>query len=184
MPRHLRQPLSEEFLRLQGDLFAPDATHLPSDTDLAIMYQQFNERYFAGTLPQATVSWSTRMRIAGCCYPNERDIRLSTHYHAHYPDDLKGTLLHEMLHLIYPSHNADFKAAAERLGISIHCKDYPGVHPRSKYVYICPGCGEVYRRSKRADMSCGKCSGDRYDPRYKLVLKQAQKPRQSRRRDR
>ncbi len=184
MARHRRQLTNPEFLKLQGDLFAPDPSRLPSEAELLSMFHQHNRDYFADTLPTAKIRWSTRMRIAGCCYPEQREIRLSRHYHAHYPEDLPATLLHEMLHLVYPSHNAAFKAAAARLGISIYCKDYPGVHPRSKYTYICPNCGEVYRRQKRADMSCGKCSGSGYDPRFKLVLRQGPKTRKLARRGR
>ncbi len=177
--RHLANP---EFLKRQGDLFAPDPARLPSEGELLAMFHRFNQEYFAGTLPVATIRWSTRMRIAGCCYPTEREIRLSRHYHTHYPEEVRATLLHEMLHLIYPSHNTRFKAAAERLGISVYCKDYPGAHPRSKYTYVCPGCGEVYHRQKRANMSCGKCSGKTYDPRYKLVLTRAPQDKKSARR--
>jgi len=157
----------------QGDLFAPDPSRLVDGKELTRLYEQINEKHFAGKLPSARVEWSSRLRIAGNCRPDEREIRLSISYHTHYPEEIINTLIHEMLHLVYPIHNASFRRAAQRIGISLHCRDYPGMHPRSRYVYLCPNCRTVYRRQKRADISCGKCSGQAYDSRYKLVLKKS-----------
>ena len=155
----------------QGDLFAPDPSRLVDGKELTRLYEQFNEEHFGGELPSACVEWSSQLHIAGQCRPNQREIRLSVRYHTHYPEEIANTLIHEMLHLIYPTHDVSFRRAAQRIGISLHCRDYPGMHPRSRHVYLCPNCRTVYRRQKRADISCGKCSGRAYDSRYKLVLK-------------
>ncbi len=157
----------------QFDLFAPNTSRLPDDSDLIRLFNVLNVRHFNGVLPPARVEWSSRLRIAGNCYPKERIIRLSVRYHTHYPEEIEKTLLHEMLHLVYPGHDRHFKVAAAKLGISIHCREYPDMHPRLRYTYVCPGCRTVYHRQKRANVSCGKCSGGRYDPRYKLVLKKS-----------
>ncbi len=138
-----------------------------------MLFNRLNEKHFDNKLPPAQVSWSTRLRIAGNCRPDSREIRLSVSYHIHFPEEVEHTLLHEMLHLIYPTHDAAFKRAAEKLGVSINCREYPGVHPRSRFVYICPGCRTVYHRQKRGNISCGKCSGNGYDPRFKLVLQKS-----------
>ncbi len=168
---------------VQADLFAPDPSRLPDSEELRHLYNRFNKKYFVGKLPVADIDWSTRLRIAGNCRPDKREIRLSVRYHTYYPEEITNTLLHEMLHLVYPKHNLSFRRAAEKLGVTIHCREYPGMHPRSRLTYICPQCRAVYHRQKRADISCGKCSGRAYDPRYKLVLKKSstRRPRVHRR---
>ncbi len=160
-------------MAMQADLFAPDLRRLPGTEELALLFNRLNEKHFDNRLPKARILWSTRLRIAGNCCPNQREIRLSISYHTHYPEEVEHTLLHEMLHLIHPTHNAAFRQAAKKLGVALNCREYPGVHPRSRYVYICPGCRTVYHRQKRADISCGKCSGRAYDPRFKLVLQKS-----------
>jgi len=164
---------------LQIDLFEPDLRRLPSTAELALLFNRLNGKYFNNQLPPAQVGWSTRLRIAGNCRPDDREIRLSVSYHLHFPEEIEHTLLHEMLHLLYPTHDTAFRQAAERLGVSMNCRDYPGVHPRSRYVYICPECRTVYHRQKRADISCGKCSGHAYDPRFRLVLQKSPARRRS-----
>lgn len=158
---------------MQIDLFAPDLQRLPGKDELTDLFNRLNTEYFDNRLSAAQVRWSTRLRIAGNCRPDTREIRLSAKYHTHFPMEIEHTLLHEMLHLIYPTHNSAFRREAEKLGVSINCREYPGVHPRSRYVYICPGCQTVYYRQKRADISCGKCSGRSYDPQFKLVLQKS-----------
>ena len=166
-------PPASPALAEQGDLFAPDPVRLPDIEDLGRMYNSLNDKHFEGKLPSARIKWSKRLRIAGNCRPDTGDIRMSVHYHTHFPEEIEYTLIHEMLHLIHPKHNAAFRRAAEKLGVSVHCREYPGLHPRSRYTYICPNCRGVYHRQKRADISCGKCSGRRYDPRYRLVLQKS-----------
>jgi len=154
----------------QGDLFGPCPERLPSDGELLELFNRLNRRHFAGTLAPARITWSTRMRIAGGCRPDTREIRLSVLYHTHYPEELENTLVHEMLHLVHLTHSTAFRQAAEKLGVSIHCREYPGIHPRSRYVYLCPNCRTVFHRRRRGNISCGKCSGRAYDPRFRLVL--------------
>jgi predicted SprT family Zn-dependent metalloprotease len=170
-PRVSRKSGTEALTAVQGDLFAPDPGRLPEDKDLARMYADFNQRYFGGALGPAQVMWSQRMRIAGNCRPETREIRLSIQYHTFYPDELESTLLHEMLHLLYPTHDASFRHAAEKLGVSLHCREYPGIQSPSRHVYVCPGCNSVFYRRKRANLACASCSGGTYDERFKLLLK-------------
>jgi len=158
----------------QYDLFASDPTRLVEDRELRRLYDKLNQQYFGGKLPPAQIEWSTRMRIAGSCRPDKPEIRLSVSYHTYYPEEIESTLLHEMLHILFPKHDRNFRRAAENLGVSIHCREYPGIHSRSKYVYMCPHCRTVYYRQRRArNISCGACSGGKYDERYKLVLKKS-----------
>ena len=161
---------ADAFPASHGDLFFSHHTCLPGNDELANLFVRLNQKHFTGSLPVARVQWSNRLRIAGSCRPQTREIRLSSLYHTHYPDELESTLLHEMLHLVYPTHNAEFCRFAEKLGIAVHCREYPGIHPRSRYVYQCPNCRTVFHRRRRGNISCGKCSGGAYDPRFRLVL--------------
>lgn len=155
----------------QADLFATFGIELPNEAELARRFRAFNEEFFDGTLPRARVRWSTRMRIAGTCDHQRRIIRLSRPYHEHFPADIDDTLKHEMIHLIHHSHDAAFRREATRLGASIHCREYPGLHPRARFVYICPACGTVYHRTRLERLFCGTCSRNRFDPRFQLILR-------------
>lgn len=157
--------------KAQTDLFAPRAVVLPPPDELARRYAEFNLRYFRNALPPVTIKWSNRMRIAGTCDSRRRIITLSHTYHTHFPDDVDDTLKHEMIHLRCPNHDAAFRREAARVGASVHCRDYPELHPRARYMYICPTCGQEYPRVRRAQLYCGRCARCGFDPRFKLVLR-------------
>lgn len=155
----------------QLDIFSSLGAALPGETELALLFARLNAEHFAQSLPEASVRWSSRMRIAGTCDTRRRVITLSRPYHAHFPEDLEDTLKHEMIHLRHPHHDADFRREAERVGTTIHCREYPGLHPRARYVYTCPCCGAKYHRArKERQLYCGRCARRRLDPRFLLVL--------------
>jgi len=168
---HVKQSLLHSTPKAQTDLFAPRPVVLPSTDELARRFAEFNLRYFANTLPPVTIKWSKRMRIAGTCDSYRKIITLSHTYHTHFPDDVDDTLKHEMIHLRIPRHDAAFRREAACIGTSVHCRDYPELHPRARYVYICPACGMEYPRAKRAQLYCGRCARRGFDPRFKLILK-------------
>lgn len=142
---------------------------IPTESELNELFDALNEQFFAGGLPKARVEWSSRMKHAGKCMSMQRIIRLGESYHRYYPEDVVDTLKHEMIHLMIPSHGADFKKEARRIGASFHAKNYPGMLRGMKYLYTCPGCGAMFPSMKRyRERSCGKCSKGRYDPRFKL----------------
>lgn len=161
----------QSLAKAQTDLFAPRAVVLPDAAELARRYAQFNLRYFRNTLPRVIIKWSKRMRIAGTCDSHRRIITLSHTYHTHFPDDVDDTLKHEMIHLRCPHHDAAFRREAARIGASVHCRDYPELHPRARYMYVCPVCDTEYPRVKRAQLYCGRCARRGFDPRFKLVLR-------------
>jgi len=154
----------------QLDFFSMLTTRLPDEAELARRFSWFNEHYFNGALPAAGVRWSSRMRIAGTCDSRKRIITLSRVYHTHFPEDVNDTLKHEMIHLRNHGHDADFRREAERVGATIHCKEYPGLHPRARFVYICPHCRTLFHRSKRERLYCGVCARNRLDTRFILLL--------------
>jgi hypothetical protein len=46
------------------------------------------------------------------------------------------------------------------------------VQPKLKYTAVCVGCKSEYSKSRiaRKSCSCGKCSGGKYNPNFKLVF--------------
>ena len=140
------------------------------DPFLQCLFDELNRSYFGGTL-RARVEWSTRMRVvAGTCDWRRGLIRISWQYHQQRPGELRATLLHEMLHLkLRRGHDAVFKAEASRLGVPLYAPGPPLRRPY-RYVYACPACGLRVLRRRKGNWSCGRCSGGRYDPRFRLRL--------------
>ncbi len=155
----------------QLDLIASVQIILPSEEELQLRFARFNVELFKSKLPIATIRWSTRMRIAGTCHRHRALITLSVPYHERFPDDVDDTLKHEMIHLRYAGHGPAFKREAQRVGASIHCRAYEGIHPRAKYVYACPTCWREFHRTKPGELFCGRCSKGRLLPQFQLVLK-------------
>jgi SprT-like protein len=148
----------------------PDETQaLPDQSRLFEMFMTINRKYFGGSLPLVSIEWSNRMRVAGKYYVDQKLIKLGRKYHAYYPEEVEDTLKHEMVHILYPNHGPQFKREAARIGTSNHARDYPGGRSPHKYIYVCPVCGQKYYRHRRLRMaSCGTCSKNGYDSRFKL----------------
>jgi len=149
------------------------AEALPAVAELYRLYDIFNMVHFKGRLPRVKIEYSGRMLIAGSYTPSLKVIKIGRKYHEIFRDEIEDTLLHEMIHLIYPNHDANFKALAHRLGVSLKARAHPDLRAPYKYLYVCPVCGKEYPRRKQYRMaSCGICSrGHGFDPRCKLVLK-------------
>lgn len=144
---------------------------LPDEDELQRMFSRINFQYFSGRLPEVKIEWSNRLRMAGKYLINDRIIRLGRRYHEHFPQEVEDTLKHEMIHILYPDHGRLFRAEAVRIGASRYARDYPGARMSYKYIYACPACGQKYYRRKRYRMvSCGYCSNNGYDERFKLRL--------------
>jgi predicted SprT family Zn-dependent metalloprotease len=147
---------------------------LLSESELEEIYDSLNRVYFRGALPTAYLTWSTRLRIAGKCYPDldPPKIVLSRMYHEHFPGDLEATIKHEMIHLKYRRHGKRFKAEARRVGALLHTREYPGLRRKPVYVYACPACGREYTYRRRVrNLACSRCSNGHYDSRFRLYLK-------------
>ncbi len=145
---------------------------LPDIAELYRMFDIYNGQYFDSKLPRVKITWSKRMLVAGAYYPGKREIRLSVKYHTVFPEEVYDTLKHEMIHIIHLRHDAAFKRVAKRIGASIRATEHPSLRKPPRYVYICPHCLTEYPRQKRLRMaSCGRCSKNGFDARYKLLLK-------------
>lgn len=139
-------------------------TDLPcSQEELHRLYARLRILYF--TTPQGQcvlpppelvrVEWSHRITAsAGLCYPAKRLIRLSTHYHARFPEDVEATLLHEMIHLIVPGHGPAFQAwlklINERGGrVARYAKARAKPRQNPRWLYRCVQCGARIPRYRR-----------------------------------
>lgn len=151
-----------------------------TDVKLKLMYNHYNKVCFGGKLPQHTaVEWSTHMtRGAGYCRTirrrNERPrflIKMSTHYHQRFTDEVEDTLVHEMIHVLHPndSHGPKFLATMHdlnnRFGFTLAVKATG--RAKVNYVYVCVSCGYRYERVRKINLStssCGakSCRGDLY----------------------
>jgi predicted metal-dependent hydrolase len=91
--------------------------------DLEKMFEQLNEKYFAGSLRQPHIGWSTRSwrRQFGCYDPGPNQILLNRRmdHHAVPRVAVEYVLYHEMLHVKHPtrrsgcslvSHSSEFRA--------------------------------------------------------------------------
>jgi len=161
---------------------------LPEADEMSKMYNQFNGLYFDHKLPpvkNVEISWSTKMTSsAGSCRVEKKrkgkiiktrySIRLSQHYHKKYPEEVTGTLLHEMIHILVPGHGKNFHKWLQHINklggrVSRHSRE-PAASP--KWKYICKKCGEkIYRRRQFKGLvsekyRCRLCGG-RWDE-YKL----------------
>ncbi len=145
---------------------------LPPLEELYQLFDKFNILYFDNKLPQVKIEYSTRMTNAGSYTPALKLIKISKKYHEIFPNDIEDTLKHEMIHIIYFYHNADFKKEAARIGASLKAKSHPSLRRKPKYMYFCPNCKKEYPRQKRLRMaSCGICSDKgKFDFRFKLKL--------------
>ncbi|HSG98787.1 MAG TPA: SprT-like domain-containing protein [candidate division Zixibacteria bacterium] len=151
--------------------FAKPPDKLPSLAELYRLFDMYNLVHFDGNLPRVKLTYSARMLAAGSCAPYDKEIRIGVRYHQLFPEDLDDTLIHEMIHLIHPTHDRDFKRVANRLGVSVYARSHPDLRRPPKYLYECPGCQRRYPRQKRLRLtSCGMCSGSRYNERFKLRL--------------
>lgn len=153
------------------DISSERAQELPDQGGLYEMFMVVNRKHFGSSLPRVSIEWSKRMRVAGKYYVDQKLIKLGRKYHEYYPDEVEDTLKHEMVHILYPNHGPQFKREAARIGASGNARDYPGGKSPHKYIYICPACGQKYYRHRRLRMaSCGTCSKNGYDERFKLKL--------------
>lgn len=156
-----------------------------TDTQLKMLYNKYNAEVFNNRLPKwLKVYWTNKMtKCAGICRHRrkrnpdgstrlESEIGLSIPYHQKFPDDVSNTLVHEMIHVLYPrdKHGPLFRNEMDRvnrqhnMGITIYSKER-ATEKKYKYIYACSSCDQEYRRIKQVDLSrssCGVCRGELY----------------------
>ena len=76
---------------------------------------QLSERYLSGRARPVSVRWVTNQNSRwGSCTPSDRTIRLSHKLRTMPPWVVDYVLVHELVHLLVPGHDADFWALVER----------------------------------------------------------------------
>lgn len=145
-----------------------------TDTDLKKLYNEYNKKCFDNQLPKLVgVEWSSRMTSsAGICQRTRNKktreitfkIKLSTHYHEKYPEEIIDTLVHEMIHVYHPGegHGALFLDTMNRLNNEFGFKLAVYAHDRAterkiNYLYACKNCGYEYKRVKRINTDTNFC---------------------------
>ena len=143
------------------------------NNNLYELYKIFNSKYFNNNLPKSSdiiIEWSGRLTAsAGICYPKSFKpiIRLSTHYHKDFPEDVECTLLHEMIHLKVQGHGKDFKNEISRINsLGGNAKRYSkrrATEKKTNWIYKCLSCNKEYKRTRRFPninkYRCGVCKG-------------------------
>jgi predicted SprT family Zn-dependent metalloprotease len=137
------------------------------------LYDNLNKKYFNDNLPKSSeiiLEWSGRLTAsAGVCYrkPKNSVIRLSTHYHKDFPEEIENTLLHEMIHLKVKGHGPEFKKEINRI-ISLGGKvkrfsKRRATKKRINWIYKCKKCSKQYERNRKITTlkryRCGICKG-------------------------
>lgn len=144
---------------------------------LAALFWELNFRHFGGILTPIKVRFSGRLKTTGGQYfkKPKRLIQISTRYleMERAWDEITDTLGHEMVHywldfLGKPcGHTHEFRVKLKACGFNRYSRLTP---IRARYLYLCPACGIQYYRRRRGIWSCGPCSGEKFNPRFKLVL--------------
>lgn len=95
-------------------LQAKDRRRRPSDEALAARAALLSQRYLAGRARPLSVAWVDNQHARwGSCTPGDATIRVSSRLRAMPSYVLDYVLLHELAHLLQPSHGARFWALLE-----------------------------------------------------------------------
>ena len=141
---------------------------------------------------KVSVFWNSRMRTtAGRAFWPEAKIELNPKLKEVAADQVHGTLLHELAHLIayqrsgrrrIKAHGVEWQLACADLGIAgesaTHSLPLPGRTMARKWRYTCATCGESFDRVRRIKryagcyVCCKKYNGVYYHRKYRLVESQ------------
>lgn len=151
------------------------------ESELQLLFAHLNNQHFGGEIPAHRIAYNARFsNMAGRITYKPPLIELSAKHFEKNPDGLRETLLHEMIHAwLYargkdPGHSAAFKRKMRELGLSSIYHDLGSAAPRKestrRFILRCDACQAELLRKRRppGNVSCGRCSRRRYDPRYKL----------------
>ncbi|MDJ0522068.1 MAG: SprT-like domain-containing protein [Planctomycetota bacterium] len=138
------------------------------DVEFRLALEAVGRVLFIERWPDVPLRWNRRLRRAGRAVIDRRGsrfraafIEISPVYFEVYPEDLRGILVHEAVHvgLAYLGrpfgHGAEFRTTCEAAGGLLHSRWLPG----RVFRYRCPVCGVVLERRRRAADSrwCADC---------------------------
>jgi predicted SprT family Zn-dependent metalloprotease len=148
-------------------VLSPEALRVERDAALESVGQALAiERW-----PSVPLRWNRRLRRAGRAIVEARhgrvvraEIELSPAYFEVYPDDLRGILVHEAVHVGLAlvgkpfGHGPHFRRACRRAGGLLHSRALPG----RVFRYLCPVCRAVLERRRRpaGDRWCARCAAE------------------------
>jgi predicted SprT family Zn-dependent metalloprotease len=143
---------------------------LPAVADLQLLFAQLNYLHFDGEIPTYRIAYNARFaNLAGRITYKPPTIELSPKHLAGKPDELRETLLHEMIHAWLhakgqnPGHTPAFKRKMRELGLRSIYHDLGTAKPLNesskRYILRCEKCTmEVLRKRKPpANVVCARC---------------------------
>jgi predicted metal-dependent hydrolase len=111
--------------RLRKRLEGRKAKRNLSDTDLQQRAEMLNQKHFDGKLEWRSIAWvSNQDQRWGSCTPTQGTIRISHRLAEFPPFVLDYVLVHELAHLIEPSHNRRFWSLVKRYPLSERARGY------------------------------------------------------------
>ena len=136
------------------------------EIDLQCMYIRLNKEMFEDKLPNnIRVVWSKKMTktAAQCKYSVDYksgvavrtpiEIKISTHYHNRYPNELLETMVHEMIHVKYPydGHGKEFNREMDKLNkkFDIGVRVFATGRAVVNFIYTCKKCELKYEKAKK-----------------------------------
>ena len=97
--------------KMTARLAAQERRRRPGEGELVARAAELSDRYLGGLARPASVAWVGNQRSRwGSCTPADRTIRLSSRLQGMPTWVVDYVLLHELAHLLEPSHNARFWA--------------------------------------------------------------------------
>lgn len=146
------------------------ALDVPAEADLQLLFAQYNFAHFDGEIPSFKIAYNARFsNVAGRITYKPPLIELSPKHLNGKPEELRETLLHEMIHAWLhargenPGHTPAFKRKMHKLGLRSIYHDLGSAAPLNpstrRYLVRCEKCGmEVLRRKKPpASLVCARC---------------------------
>ncbi len=154
---------------------------LPDVTDLQLLFARLNNEYFGGEIPTHRIAYNARFgNLAGRITYKPPLIELSPKHFEQNFEALRDTLLHEMIHAwLYsrgenPGHTGAFKRKMREIGLDSIYHDLGSAQPRResarRFILRCDHCRfeTIRKRRPPANVSCARCSGRSFNPRYRL----------------
>jgi predicted SprT family Zn-dependent metalloprotease len=143
---------------------------LPDVATLQLMFAQFNYAYFDGEIPTHEIAYNNRFsNVAGRITYKPPKIELSPKHLRGKPEQLRETLLHEMVHAWLfargenPGHTPAFKKKMRELGLTSIYHDLGTAPPLNesakRYILRCEHCRREALRKRKppAGMRCAYC---------------------------
>lgn len=143
---------------------------LPSVAELQLLFAQLNYAHFDGEIPTYRIAYNARFsNLAGRITYKPPVIELSPKHLEGKSDELRETLLHEMIHAwlhakgLNAGHTATFKKKMRELGLRSIYHDLGTAKPfnesAKRYILRCEKCTmELLRKRKPpANALCGRC---------------------------